>query len=62
MTRDREVSRFLAVTGPNHDRSELTGVAFDPSGSRLYLSSQRAHCLMGEVYEISGPFRGRLRS
>lgn len=62
MTRYREVSRFLAVTGPNHDRSELTGVAFDPSGSRLYLSSQRAHCLMGEVYEISGPFRGRLRS
>lgn len=62
MTRDRRVSRFLAVTGPNHDRSELTGVAFDPSGSRLYLSSQRAHCLMGEVYEVSGPFRGRLRS
>ncbi len=59
MTRDREVARFLAVTGPNHDESELTGVAFDPSGSRLYFSSQRAHGLKGEVYEVSGPFRGR---
>lgn len=59
MTRDRAVSRFMAVTGPNHASSELTGVAFDPSGSRLYLSSQRAHGLKGEVYEVSGPFRGR---
>jgi len=59
MTRDREVSRFLAVTGPKHDRSELTGVTFDPSGSRLFFSSQRAHGLKGEIYEVSGPFRGR---
>lgn len=62
MTRDREVAHFLAVTGPNHDRSELTGAAFDPSGSRLYFSSQRARGLRGEVYEVSGPFRGRRRA
>ncbi len=59
MTRDRKVSRFLAVTGENHEGSELTGVAFDPSGSRLYIASQRAHGERGEVYEITGPFRGR---
>ena len=58
MTRDRRVSRFLAATGPNHAESELTGVAFDPSGSRLYLASQRAHG-EGEVYEVTGPFLGR---
>jgi len=59
VTRDREVSKFLSVTGQNHVDSELTGVAFDPSGSRLYLSSQRAHGVKGEVYEVGGPFRGR---
>ncbi len=62
MTRDREVARFLAVTGPKHVDSELTGAAFDPSGSRLYFSSQRAGGLKGEIYEVSGPFRGRRRS
>ena len=61
MTRDRKVSKFLSVTGPNHVDSELTGLAFDPSGSRLYFSSQRAHGVKGEVYEVSGPFRGRRR-
>lgn len=34
--------------------SEITGVAFDPSGTRLYFSSQRNP---GATYEISGPFR-----
>jgi secreted PhoX family phosphatase len=29
------VSKFLSVTGPDHRRSELTGVTFDPSGSRM---------------------------
>ena len=57
ITRDRKVSRFLSVTGPKHAGSELTGVAFDPSGRRLYFSSQRAEELRGAVYEISGPFR-----
>ena len=39
---DRTMSRFLSVTGPQHRGSELTGVTFDPSGSRMYLASQRA--------------------
>lgn len=34
--------------------SEMTGVAFDPSGGRMYVSSQRNP---GRTYEISGPFR-----
>jgi secreted PhoX family phosphatase len=57
ITRSRKVSKFLSVTGPKHEGSELTGVAFDPSGSRLYFSSQRAERLRGAVYEVSGPFR-----
>ncbi|MGH9283305.1 MAG: hypothetical protein ACRD0S_10275, partial [Acidimicrobiales bacterium] len=40
----------LGVSG-----SEITGPAFDPSGTRLYFSSQRNP---GRTYEISGPFRG----
>ena len=55
---DRSVSRFLSVTGPEHAGSELTGVIFDPSCSRMYFSSQRA-ARTGAVYEVRGPFRGR---
>jgi len=46
-----EVAPFLrcTVTG-----SELTGPAFDPSGTRLYLSSQRNP---GRTFEVKGPFR-----
>ena len=44
---------FLQLTGQTD--TELTGVAFDPSGSRMYFSSQRHP---GTTYEISGPFRG----
>ena len=39
---DRTVSKFLSVTGPQHVRSELTGVTFDPSGKRMFVASQRA--------------------
>ena len=35
--------------------TEITGVAFNPSGDRMYFSSQRNP---GTTYEISGPFRG----
>jgi secreted PhoX family phosphatase len=42
-------ARLTGVTG-----SELTGPAFSPDGSRLYVSSQRSP---GRTYEISGPFR-----
>lgn len=41
------------------DKSEITGPAFDPSGERLYFSSQRGttnNPLRGITYEISGPF------
>jgi uncharacterized protein len=64
LERDGAVSRFLSVTGPEHERSELTGVTFDPSGGRMYFASQRAGGSEetvgpGAVYEVSGPFRGR---
>jgi uncharacterized protein len=57
------VSKFLSATGPDHAGSELTGATFDPSGSRLYISSQRAFgngttIGPGAIYEVSGPFRG----
>jgi uncharacterized protein len=56
ITPEREVARFLTASGPQHEGSELTGPSFDPSGTRLYISSQRAGGL-GAVYEITGPFR-----
>lgn len=43
----------------NHDRSEITGPAFSPDGSRLYFSSQRGASGRSEdgvTYEITGPF------
>lgn len=36
--------------------SEVTGPAFDPSGQRLYFSSQRGELISGFTYEITGPF------
>jgi secreted PhoX family phosphatase len=58
---DRRTSLFLSATGRHHSGSELTGVCFDPSGSRLFLASQRAGEgpgePPGEIYEITGPFR-----
>ena len=61
--RDGRVSKFLSATGPDHVGSELTGVTFDPSGSRMYFSSQRAFGKdgipgPGAIYEVSGPFKG----
>jgi secreted PhoX family phosphatase len=57
-----EVSRFVSVVGPDHAGSELTGVTFDPSGTRMYFASQRAfgkvgHEGPGAIYEVKGPFR-----
>jgi uncharacterized protein len=71
LTPDLTVSRFLSAVGPRHvydnpvlGPSELTGPVFDPSGTRFYVTSQRARTVSagsepgtGEVYEISGPFR-----
>lgn len=52
------VAPFLRVTG--HDDSELSGPAFDPSGTRLYFASMRGATgqpsLDGIVYEVRGPF------
>jgi uncharacterized protein len=62
MDRRGRVAPFLSVTGAQHERSELTGVAFDPSGRRMFFASQRAFGKdgmpgPGAVYEITGPFR-----
>ncbi|MGH0030587.1 MAG: alkaline phosphatase PhoX [Myxococcota bacterium] len=44
-----------------HPQSEVTGPAFDPSGTRLYFSSQRGAAGQssdGVTYEVEGPFGG----
>jgi secreted PhoX family phosphatase len=48
----------------DHEGSEMVGVAFDPSGTRMYFSSQRAYPYVagtpaadGALYEVEGPFR-----
>lgn len=45
-----------------HDRSEVTGPAFDPSGSRLYFSSQRGTGGRGITFEVTGPWASFRRS
>ena len=52
---NREIAPFLRVSGQSS--SELTGVAFNPSGTRMYFSSQRGSDGTGITYEVSGPFR-----
>jgi hypothetical protein len=57
-----EAAAFCEVSVEGHSGSELTGPAFDPTGSRLYFTSQRAKfpgesAAAGIIYEISGPFR-----
>lgn len=55
--RPGEAYPLLQVTG--HDRSEITGPAFSPDGSRLYFSSQRGKTGQSEggiTFEITGPF------
>ena len=54
VTPDGVASALLRVVG--QDDSEIAGPAFDPSGTRLYLSSQRGDGA-GITYEVSGPFR-----
>jgi len=57
LTEDGAVATFLRITG--QDDSEITGPTFDPSGNRLYVSSQRGGST-GLTYEVTGPFRGAL--
>jgi uncharacterized protein len=71
LTPDLTISRFLRVEGEKHiydapelGPSELCGVVFDPSGTRMYFTSQRAREQgggdepgPGEIYEVTGPFR-----
>ncbi len=59
LTREGTVAPILQIE--NQPGSELAGPAFDPSGSRLYLSSQRGAFGLGVSYEIRGPFRGARR-
>ncbi|HVL90089.1 MAG TPA: alkaline phosphatase PhoX [Actinomycetota bacterium] len=54
ITTDGIVEPLIRVEG--HHDSELAGPAFDPSGTRLYVSSQRGGHGDGITYEISGPF------
>ena len=62
ITSDREVSPLIRFVAPDHAGSEVCGVVFDPSGTRLYFTSQRAFPAIapvapGAVYEVTGPFR-----
>jgi secreted PhoX family phosphatase len=58
---NRTVAPFLHYEG--NDSSEITGPVFDPSGSRLYFSSQRGPAPVGTgiTFEVTGPFRSRRR-
>lgn len=50
-----ELKPLMQIVG--QDTSEITGPAFDPSGTRLYFSSQRGGTSgQGLTYEITGPF------
>ena len=54
-----ELKPLVQIEG--QDSSEITGPAFDPSGTRLYFSSQRATGSLGGItYEITGPFHAPL--
>lgn len=50
----------LRVVG--HDGSEITGPAFDPSGTRLYFSSQRGAGGWGVTFAVTGPWAEFARS
>jgi secreted PhoX family phosphatase len=56
----RNIQPLLQVTGQTG--SEITGLAFDPTGTRLYFSSQRgtggSTVGAGITYEVRGPFHG----
>jgi secreted PhoX family phosphatase len=49
-----ELKALVQVIG--HDDSEITGLAFDPHGGRLYFNSQSGAGSGGVTYELAGPF------
>jgi hypothetical protein len=52
---DGSLQPLMQLVG--QDGSEITGPDFDPSGTRLYFSSQRAlGATQGITYEVTGPF------
>lgn len=51
---DASLKPLLQIEG--QDSSEITGPAFDPSGTRLYFSSQRGSNGSGITFEVTGPF------
>ena len=67
--RTKKTFSLLRIVGQKG--SEITGPAFDPSGSRLYFSSQRGKIKVkkqnrgkilefarnGITYEVTGPFK-----
>ncbi|WP_157252144.1 alkaline phosphatase PhoX [Nonomuraea typhae] len=60
ITPDRVVAPIMRLDGQS--RSEITGPAFSPDGTRLYFSSQRGTSgetagTGGITYEVTGPFR-----
>ena len=67
ITPDRVVAPFCRLVGADHAASEMVGVVFDPSGTRMYFGSQRAYpfgsatsgtpAARGAIYEVTGPFR-----
>lgn len=60
LTSDRVVAPVVRY--PANASSEMTGLAFDPSGQRLYFSSQRGPAPVGQgvTFELTGPFRRAL--
>ncbi len=59
ITPDRRIVPVVQVTG--HADSEVAGPAFDPSGTRLYFSSQWGTTGRGSdgvTFEVTGPFNG----
>jgi hypothetical protein len=64
LTPEGEMAKFVHLSGLQHGEpstdasSETTGPSFDPSGTRLYFSSQRAG-VTGATFEVTGPWRAR---
>jgi secreted PhoX family phosphatase len=56
ITPDEQIAPVMRLTGDAHSGSEIAGPAFDPSGTRLYFSSQRGD-RRGITFEVRGPFR-----